>query len=52
MLFTPEVHEINVRGTKKPIKGGSSKKGGQMRGRMQDKLDYLNANQFNTLADQ
>ena len=34
MLFTPEVHEINVRGTKKPIKGGGIKKGGQIRGRM------------------
>ena len=42
MRFAPEIHEINHRGTKKPIK----RAGQGLRGRLEQKLDYLNSGQF------
>ena len=52
MRFAPEVHEINNKGTKNPIKSSMSKKVGLgLRNRLQEKLGFLNEGQFNTLAD-
>lgn len=54
MRFAPEVHEVNVNGTKKPIKSAMGKKVGTgLRNRLQEKLNFMNQEgQFNTLADQ
>lgn len=53
MLFSPEVHAINLRGTKNPIKSNVGKKvGSVLRDRLNEKLNFLNTGQFNTLADQ
>ena len=53
MRFAPEIHEVNLRGTKKPIIASKMAKsmGQAMRDRLQEKLNFLNAGQFGTLAD-
>jgi len=52
MKFTPEVHEVNRAGTKNPIKSVVGKKvASGLRSRLQDKLNFMNQGQFNTLAD-
>lgn len=52
MRFAPEIHEVNLKGTRQPIKCKMSRKVEMgLRQRLQDKLNFLNAGQFGTLAD-
>lgn len=53
MKFAPEVHEVNLKGTKNPVvKPSLSKKvGAGLRNRLQEKLNFMNQGNFNTLAD-
>ena len=52
MIFTPEVHAINLRGTKKPIVSSTAKKiGAALKNQLHEKLNFLNAGNFGTLAD-
>lgn len=52
LRFRPEVHEVNVTGSKRPILSARpSKRPTGLRQRMQEKLEYLNAGINGTLAD-
>lgn len=52
MRFAPEIHEVNLKGTRQPIKSKMARKMEVgLRQRMQDKLNFLNQGQFGTLAD-
>ena len=43
MRFAPEVHEVNIKGTKNPIKSTASRKmGNALRNRLQEKANYMN----------
>ena len=49
MKFAPEIHGVNLKGSKKPIivKGKNKAR----MNRLEQRLDYLNADQYGTLAD-
>ena len=49
MRFAPEVHEIDLKGRRQPIKSKTSKRA--LRDRMNAKMDFLNQGQYQTLAD-
>ena len=52
MKFAPEIHEVNLRGTKNPIVAAKTNKAAlAMRQRMAEKMDFLNTGAFGTLAD-
>jgi len=49
MKFAPEIHEVNTRGSKKPIVSKGKNKARMQR--LEQRLDYLNADQYETLVD-
>lgn len=52
MRFAPEIHEVNLKGTRQPIKSKMARKVEQgLRQRMQDKLNFLNGGNFGSLGD-
>lgn len=53
MRFAPEIHEVNLRGTKHPIVAKATDKGAlAMRRRMEEKMNMMNSGNFGNLADQ